>query len=193
MNAFSLDRIRDIATAAEAADGVAPLDEATWLALRHHPEQVDAQVADHGFTLLIRGELSLVVSPDQRGRGYGDTLARGALEEHTSLAAWSHGDHPAARALARRHGFRRVRELWVMRRPSVDPLPDAVVPEGITLRGYREGDQPELLRVNAAAFAAHPEQGAMDATNLDERMAEPWFDPAGLLVATREDRMLGFH
>ncbi len=50
-----------------------------------------------------------------------------------------------------------------------------------------------MLRVNAAAFAHHPEQGSMDAGELAERMAEPWFDPAGLLVADAGDRLLGFH
>ncbi len=33
----------------------------------------------------------------------------------------------------------------------------------------------------------------MDAANLAERMAEPWFDPAGLLVADTGDGLLGFH
>jgi mycothiol synthase len=47
--------------------------------------------------------------------------------------------------------------------------------------------------VNAAAFAHHPEQGSMDAANLAERMAEPWFDPAGLLVADTGEGLLAFH
>jgi mycothiol synthase len=33
----------------------------------------------------------------------------------------------------------------------------------------------------------------MDAANLAERMAEPWFDPAGLLVADNGDGLLAFH
>ena len=33
----------------------------------------------------------------------------------------------------------------------------------------------------------------MDAANLAERMAEPWFDPAGLLVADAGDGLLAFH
>jgi mycothiol synthase len=33
----------------------------------------------------------------------------------------------------------------------------------------------------------------MDADELAERMAEPWFDPAGLLVAADGERLLGFH
>ena len=63
----------------------------------------------------------------------------------------------------------------------------------VHLRSFRPGDEAEVLRVNAAAFAHHPEQGSMDADELAERMAEPWFDPAGLLVAADGDRLLGFH
>ena len=108
--------------------------------------------------------------------------------------AWSHGGHPAAAALARRTGFERVRELWVMRR-SLAGLPEAVATgdRPYAVRGFRTGDEAEVLRVNAAAFAHHPEQGSMDAGELAERMAEPWFDPAGLLVADAGDRLLGFH
>ena len=47
--------------------------------------------------------------------------------------------------------------------------------------------------VNAAAFAHHPEQGALDATGLAVRMSEDWFDPDGLIVAVEDGRMLGFH
>jgi mycothiol synthase len=65
--------------------------------------------------------------------------------------------------------------------------------EGVTIRGYRDPDASEVLRVNAAAFAHHPEQGSMDAANLAERMSEPWFDPAGLLVADAGGRLLAFH
>ena len=61
------------------------------------------------------------------------------------------------------------------------------------IRGYRDADADAVVEVNAAAFASHPEQGAMDADNLARRMAEPWFDPAGLLVAEDGSGVLGFH
>jgi mycothiol synthase len=67
------------------------------------------------------------------------------------------------------------------------PMPD------VAIRAGTPADADELLRVNAEAFAHHPEQGAMDAANLAARMGEPWFDPAGLLVAAEGDRLLGFH
>lgn len=188
-----MESIRRIAAAAEEADGAAPLDEATWLALRNRPDSVRSWVRDDGFALLIGAELSLVVHPDARGRGLGGALLGEALPASGEVRAWSHGDHPAAAALARAHGFERVRELWVMRRDMGDPLPAYSAPDGLVVRGYSPGDADEVVRVNAAAFAHHPEQGAMDAANLAERMAEPWFDPAGLLVASDGSRLLGFH
>ena len=186
--------IDTIAAAAEQADGAAPLDEATWLTLRHHPDRVRRWEREQGFALLIGAELTLVVHPEARRHGVGGELLGEVLASYDGeLAAWSHGDHPAAAALARDHDFDRVRELWVMRRPGELPLGEVPARAGVTIRGFEPGDEAELVRVNAAAFAAHPEQGAMDAANLAERMGQEWFDPAGLLVAVDGDRMLGFH
>lgn len=186
-------RVLAIAAEAASADGADPLDEATRLALRR-PEDFPTWDAEDGFALAVGADLSLVVRPSARRHGLGSRLLAEALAGLPGeLRAWSHCDHPAAERLAARHGFTRVRELWVMRRPADQPLPAVPAPGGLTIRSFRAGDESELLRVNAAAFAAHPEQGAMDSTNLAVRMAEPWFDPAGLLVADAGDRLAGFH
>ncbi|QIK75205.1 mycothiol synthase [Nocardioides piscis] len=183
-----LERVSAIAAAAEAADGAAPLDEATWLWLRAGlGEGESAAVDETGFLLRRGSEVHLVVHPDHRGRGLG---ARRLAGVEGPAQAWSHGNHPAAARLAARFGFDRVRDLWVMRRAMSEPLPPG---SGVGIRPFAPGDEPELLRVNAAAFAAHPEQGALDVAGLAARMAEPWFDPAGLLVAMDGPRMLGFH
>jgi mycothiol synthase len=190
------DPIADVVAAAELQDGVAPLNEATLLAMRHDSAGVRRWVRDRAFALVVGTDLSLVVHPAARRRGQGRALLDEVLAEveGADLRAWSHVDHPGAARLAATHGFDRVRELWVMRRPASAPLPDVEAPDGITIRAYRPGDDEQLLRVNAAAFADHPEQGSMDAANLAARMAEPWFDPAGLLVAeNRDGSMLGFH
>lgn len=176
---------------------MAPLDEATLLTLRHHPERTIRWGDERGFGLLVEHagaarELALVVLPRHRGTGLGDRLLADAPTAGP-LTAWSHGDHPAAAALAASHGWRRARELWVMRRPAADLPALPPTPDGVVVRGFRPGDEEQLLRVNAAAFAHHPEQGALDAGGLAERMGEPWFDADGLIEAWDGDRLLGFH
>lgn len=152
----------------------------------------DEALADHGFALLRGGSLDLAVEPAARDIGVGRQLAEAALAlAPAEVTAWSHIDDPAAAALARRFGFVRARELRVMSRDA-GPVEVPEV-EGVTIRGYSDSDADEVLRVNAAAFAHHPEQGSMDTANLAERMAESWFDPAGLLVADAGDGLLAFH
>lgn len=189
--------IEAIASRAEAVDGVPALDEATWRAVRSGEATV---VRTQGAFALVRGaELSLIVDPPVRGRGLGGALADQVLAAHPQLTqAWSHGNHPAAARLAARHGWTRVRDLWVMRRALTDSQSDPALRNDVLLRRWSGSatDREELLRVNAAAFATHPEQGAMDAADLAARMAEPWFDPAGLILATDgvpDGRLLGFH
>jgi mycothiol synthase len=137
-------------------------------------------------------EGELVVDPGCRRRGVGAALA-GRLEqlaERRPLRVWAHGDLPAATALARRRGYERARVLLQMRRDlaGVDPDPRPSLPADVRVLPFRPGrDEDAWLRVNAAAFAHHPEQGGWTAEDLRLREAEPWFDPAGFLMAWRGD------
>ena len=71
-----------------------------------------------------------------------------------------------------------------MQRSLTDPLPDARPLDGLRLRAFRPGrDEDAWLSVNSRAFAHHPEQGGWTRTDLAEREASDWFDPAGLLIA----------
>lgn len=180
--------VDEIVHAATVADGASPVDEATLIALNDGVG--DLRVDDGGLAFVHDSELTLVVHPRARRRGLATQLLKSLPDG--ALTAWSHGNHPAAARLATRHGWVRERDLWVMRRPAAEPLPELTA-EGITIRAYRDTDAAEVVRVNAAAFAGHPEQGAMDLANLSRRMAEPWFDPEGLLVAEEGSRLLGFH
>jgi mycothiol synthase len=107
------------------------------------------------------------------------------------------GDSPGARRLARQAGLTKERELLVMKRPldaTLDDLAAAPVPAGVQIRAFQPGaDDAEWLAVNAAAFAHHPEQGQMRQEDLDQRMAEDWFDPDGFLVADSAEGLVGFH
>ena len=92
-------------------------------------------------------------------------------------------------------GVEAVRELLQMRRPLAD-LPPVRTPEGVRIDTYRgPDDDAELLRVNNAAFAWHPEQGGWTEAEIAERRDEPWFEPEGLFMAFDEQtgELLGFH
>ncbi|MFF2368215.1 mycothiol synthase [Streptomyces sp. NPDC058122] len=138
----------------------------------------------------------LVVHPAHRGHGHGRALGSAMLNESGKrLRVWAHGGHSAARHLAQVLGLTLFRELRQMRR-SLDnlDLPEPKLPEGVTVRNFVPGeDDAAWLAVNAAAFAHHPEQGSLTQRDLDDRTAEPWFDPAGFFLAFRGDELVGFH
>ncbi|WP_093861438.1 mycothiol synthase [Streptomyces sp. TLI_053] len=140
----------------------------------------------------------LLVAPTDRGRGFGRPLVDAVLAEagkagRDHVDFWVHGGHPAARHLADAYGAELVRELRQMRRTG-QQTEEAALPAGIELRTFRPGeDDADWLRLNALAFAHHPEQGSWTAEDLADRLAEPWFDPAGFFLATRDGRPVGFH
>ncbi len=138
----------------------------------------------------------LVTGPGHRRQGTGRALLDGLTQRAGSgqLRVWAHGDLPAAAALARSAGLSRVRALFQLSRPLRDPLPEPALPAGITLRTFVPGrDEDAWLRLNALAFAHHPEQGSWTRIDLDLREQEAWFDPAGFFLAERDGRLAGFH
>ncbi|RAJ66901.1 mycothiol synthase [Streptomyces sp. Amel2xB2] len=210
----STEVVRDAQTLIDEsarADGQSPLSEQGRLQLRggrrpgvrHLLLREDgtlvgyAQLEDTDPVEPPTGELA--VHPDFRGRGYGRQLGQALLKESGKrLRVWAHGGHPAARHLAQVLGLTLFRELRQLRRPltgtAAPPLPEPVFPEGVSVRTFRPGeDDAPWLALNAAAFAHHPEQGSLTQRDLDDRKAEPWFDPAGFFLAERDGTLVGFH
>jgi mycothiol synthase len=138
----------------------------------------------------------LVVHPQARRRGIGAGMVRAALSKSAGQNRfWAHGTLEPARATASALGLRPVRELIQMRR-SLNGVTEPVVPDGVHIRTYAGvADDAEVLRVNNAAFAGHPEQSGWTAADLAERRRERWFDPEGVFLAfdERMDILLGFH
>jgi mycothiol synthase len=208
--------IRELADAAERADGREPLSEQFLLNLRGKAregvthlvvgtaaatdragsEYVGPSDAVAGYAQLDGTSAELAVHPDHRRRGLGTALLAGLTARAPKLDVWAHGDLPAAAALAKSGGLSRARVLWQMRRtPDAGPLPALTVPEGVTIRPFVVGeDEAEFLRVNNAAFDWHPEQGGWVVDQVREREAEEWFDPEGFLLAVDAGgTLLGYH
>lgn len=198
------DRVEAVAGSAHEADGVAPLGEQFLLRLRddgvtHLLGLLDGYVA--GYAQLdtrdpagTAGEV--VVSPDARRQGVGRALVEAAERTDPRLRVWAHGGLPAAVAFAERLGFAPVRSLWQMSLVLADvpDLPDPDVPDGLTVRLFRPGeDERAWLEVNAQAFASHPEQGRVQLADLEARERADWFDPEGFFLAERDDRLVGYH
>lgn len=64
------------------------------------------------------------------------------------------------------------------------------IPE-VEIRSF-DGDRDArgLLATNNAAFDWHPEQGRWDSVRLAEALAQPWVEPAGILVHESDDPAL---
>jgi mycothiol synthase len=203
-------QVRELLDRAATADSVAPVSEQAVLSLtsgdstaRHAVTVRDDVIVGYANLVPAHGEhpamAEVAVDPPARGHGIGTELVSAALTEGGSgTRIWAHGDRPAAKAVAARLDLLTARELWQMRRVLATPeLPDLAVPKEIVLRTYAgPADDAELLRVNNAAFAWHPEQGGWTERDIEVRRDEAWFDPKGLFIATDAtdpSRILGFH
>jgi mycothiol synthase len=209
-------QVRSLLAAATSQDGIGPVSEQVVLGLRvastnrdagRHlllgtPEQLkgyafaeDGKSTESTEDSHSTRQVELVVDPRFRRAGRGRTLLTEAASNAPAggVQVWAHGDHPGARALADSLGYHVVRTLLQLRRSRSEVDPPAF-PEGVTVRGFRPGqDDAQWLRLNARAFAHHPEQGRITQADLRARMDEPWFDPEGFLIAERDGVMIGFH
>ena len=154
-------------------------------ALRTTPDGAAA-----GSAVLGAGALDLFIDQELRARGLGAEAAAQLLDRAAPgpLTAWSHEDHPAARALAARFGFAAVRTLLHLRLDVLDGF------DAAPFETFRPGaDDAEWLALNARVFAWHPEQGGVTASGLAERMSEPWFRADDFLIARAgSGRMTGY-
>lgn len=189
----TVEDARPILSRAEAHDGTSPISDQALLAVAQGQRKLLTFHNSVGETVAAgvigQGELDLVVDPQHRGRGVA-SAALSLLLPHAvgDTLAWAHGENPAANALLARAGFTPVRSLYRM---ALDPalLPTVgspvEVPKGFTLRTFNpesSEDAAAWVRVNAAAFATHPEQGRITEADFALMRREPWYNNADLLL-----------
>lgn len=173
--------------------GTVTFDGGSIVAYAHAAHHPPASPAAHG-----RWAVEVVLAP---GAGDESAVTSAALAaildalpdgEPVSIWGWSPEILSAAQSL----GFVEVRALHEMRCriPVVGAAgAEAAVPSGVVIKPFRLGrDEDAWLVANNAAFAGHPENGALDRANLDRRLDQPWFDPVGFLLAWSKATLLGF-
>lgn len=182
----------------EAADGIRPVNEGAELAiagarpatffLQSSAGQIIAfAIADHRDEVIVAG-----VDPEHRGHDVAEATLGAALAAHPDHTVWAFGTLPGSDLLARRLKLEAERVLLKLGRPLAQESAPPV-PAGYTIDAFTPADAPAVVAVNAAAFAHHPEQGKLTLEEFEVLAAQPWFDPAGLLVARRGDDVAGFH
>ncbi|GAA6527367.1 mycothiol synthase [Intrasporangium sp. DVR] len=203
--------VLELAARAETEDGSAPLSEQFRLSVESRDTDVTHLLSYAAGSALVGyaqarsasgdepASAELVVSPEARHQGVGTALLTGLPG---AARVWSHATGraaAAAAAFARARRLHPVRALHVMGRSLVDgpPWPPATVPDRYAVRHFETGrDEDAWVEVNAAAFAAHPEQGSLTRRDLEQRMAQPWWNPEGLILiveADDPDTIAAFH
>ncbi len=192
-------QVRELLDSVTDADGVRPVNESADLVIEgHRPGHF--LLATHGDLLVglaVQDErddtIQAAVHPEHRRRGHGAALLTAALQASPDSSLWAFGTQPGAVALAAALGLQPARELLQMARPLGDEaLP--VVPDGWTIRAFEPHDAEGVVATNAAAFAHHPEQGKLTVDEFHDLTEQPWFSPAGLLIATTDATgVAGFH
>jgi len=197
---------------AEAVDGHPSLGEAVWRDLDRPVAPASAGVValDEeravGFAYVHRSDnetpahwdLGVVVHPDARGdRGVAVALLERVVEHVAGhggglVVLWLFDPDERDDDAVARAGFRRQRDLLQMR--VALPLAEKPAwPLSVDVRPFVPGqDDDAWLAVNNRAFAGHPEQGGWAKSTLARRLAEPWFDAKGFLLAFDADGLAGF-
>ena len=84
-----------------------------------------------------------------------------------------------------------MRHILKINRSLTDLLP--TTKREYTIRTFDpKEDKDRWLALNNKIFTSHPDQGNWAIQDLENRMAENWFDPAGFFLATKGDEIVGF-
>jgi mycothiol synthase len=189
--------------AAQDFDGTPPIAEHVLLHLRHGGDKSDSHLviednkkviayAHLDTTDLVAGpSVEAVVHPQHRGKGLGALILKDAIKicgDKTRI--WSHGDLPAAKAIA---SSLKLERLWSNLLMSKSLSEIQLVISKYPIRTFIPGlDNHAFLALNNKVFADYPDQGGWSEDDLKVRLNESWFDDKGFFVAEDMGELIGF-
>lgn len=206
----ALERVSAITSRASNVAGQSVLSDQALIEVKSGVRQLRliTRVSDGkplGFIAYGGHEFDLIIDPDFRKQGIGsfaldeflNELDSNKADQTSALHTWVHGEDSAAEKLLSAHGFKADRSLLKLVLREIKPVPSADSPRGqdtqIQLRNFQESDVNAWVKLNAEVFAAHPEQSAITATDVADRMRESWFDAHNFILATNSSgEILGY-
>jgi mycothiol synthase len=184
-------------------DGTPAIAEHVLLHLRHGGDKSDSHLvieenqqviayAHLDTTDLVAGpSVEAVVHPQHRGKGLGALILKEAIKicgDRTRI--WSHGDLPAAKAIA---ASLKLERLWANLLMSKSLGEIQPVTSKYPIRTFIPGlDNQAFLDLNNKVFADYPDQGGWSEDDLKVRVNESWFDDKGFFVAEDKGELIGF-
>ena len=189
--------------AAHDFDGTPPIAEHVLLHLRHGGDKSDSHIvfesenqviayAHLDTTDLVAGpSIEAVVHPNNRGKGLGALILKEAIKvcgDKTRI--WSHGDLPAAKAIAASLKLERLWSNLLMSKSLGEIQP---VTSKYPIRTFiPDFDNHAFLSLNNKVFANYPDQGGWSEDDLKVRLNEAWFEKEGFFVAEDKGELIGF-
>jgi mycothiol synthase len=189
--------------AAHDFDGTPPIAEHVLLHLRHGGDKSDSHLvieennqviayAHLDTTDLVAGpSVEAVVHPNHRDKGLGSSILKEAIKvcgDKTRI--WSHGDLPAAKAIATSLKLERIWSNLLMSKPLSEIQP---VRSKYSIRTFiPHFDNQAFLSLNNKVFANYPDQGGWSEDDLKVRLNESWFDEKGFFIAEDKGELIGF-
>ena len=206
LNHLSKSQQESVLSLIEAAhdfDGTPAIAEHVLLHLRHGGDKSDSHLvieankeviayAHLDTTDLVAGpSVEAVVHPQHRGKGLGALILKEAIKIcGNKTRIWSHGDLPAAQAIAASLKLERLWSNLLMSKPLGETQP---VTSKYPIRTFIPGlDNQAFLDLNNKVFADYPDQGGWSEDDLKVRVNESWFDDKGFFVAEDRGELIGF-
>jgi len=201
------EQIFDLVKKSFQEDLVSPLNEHAELHLKHGGDKPithilatqNGAVLGYGHldqTDLLEGPAAeIVVMPTHRNKGIAKLILKKIedIAKPKPVRLWAHGNVAAAKKFTESLNYHPIREIVQLKFSLLQLISSFEFPKEFQVTTFQgEADKEIILEINKAAFTELPDQAAWTLTDLQLRLAEHWFDPAGLLILKKESKPVAF-